>query len=86
MLFYWFVQIVATILNAIVSWLPSVTTLPTIGGVDIDTALVQGVGQTYGFANAIWVIHDVLIGAAVIWGYYAIKLVVRLVIGHRAPA
>jgi hypothetical protein len=72
-------------LSVIFSWLPAVTTLPTIGGYDIDTALVQGVGQAYTFANDIWPIYDVFLGAAFVWGYYALKLVARLIMGHRAP-
>jgi hypothetical protein len=86
MIITWILSGLITVLSVIFSILPAVTTLPTIGGYDIDTALVTGVGQAYTFANSVWVIQDVLYGAAFIWGYYMLKLVARLLIGHRAPA
>lgn len=67
------------------SWLPSVSTLPTIGGYDIDGTLVSGVGATYAFANVVWPIYDVLIAASFIWGFHLLMLFLKALIGHRAP-
>lgn len=85
MIITWLLTLLMNMFSAIFSILPAVTTLPTIGNYDIDTALVQGVGQAYTFADSVWVIKDVLLGATFIWGYYVLKLVARLLIGHRAP-
>ena len=66
--------------------IPVITTLPTILGVDIDTALVQGVGALYSYANVVWPIKDVFLG--LIFGllpYYAIKLGLKLFLGSRTP-
>lgn len=77
--------IIATAITALVSWLPIVTTLPPIAGYDIDTALVNGVGQAYNFFEVMWVVKDVLLGALFLWGFYGLMLGVRLFLGHRAP-
>ncbi len=80
--------ILTVIVNGLVvflSWLPSVATLPLINGYDIDGTLVSGVGATYAFANVVWPIYDVLIGASFIWGFHILMLFVKAVLGHRAP-
>lgn len=79
-------SILIAMINAIFSFLPAVTALPSIGGYDIDGALVSGVSQAYTFADSVWPIKDVLIGAAFMWGYYGVKLALRLFLGSRAPA
>jgi hypothetical protein len=66
-------------------FLPQVNTLPTIAGYDIDTALLQGVGQAYTFASTVWVIWDVLLGALFLWAFHGLMLFIKLLIGHRAP-
>lgn len=85
MIWSYLISAIVWVLNALTSWLPSVNTLPTIGGVDIDTALVGGVAQAYQYASTFWMIGDVLIGALFIWGYYIIKMLVRILLGSRAP-
>jgi hypothetical protein len=84
MIITWLLTTLLSILSAIFSFLPLVTTIPFIGGYDIDTALTNGVGQAYDFANAVWVIKDVLIGASFIWAYYALKILARLILGSRS--
>ena len=86
-------MITDTILQAVVqafvvflSWLPLVTTLPTIAGFDIDSALVSTIGQFYTFANVVWPIYDVMIGAAFIWSFHLLMLFIKALIGHRAPS
>ncbi len=78
--------VLANIIAAMVSFLPLVGTLPTINGYDIDSALVTGVGQAYNFANTVWPIRDVLLGAIVLWTFHGLMLFVKLLLGSRAPA
>ncbi len=73
------------ILGAIFSWLPTVTKLPTIGGFDIDTALSTGMGEFHTFVNSFWLFRDIFVGFIFLMGYYIIKIVVTLFLGHRAP-
>lgn len=78
-------NVVVLILGAIFSWLPQVTTLPTIVGYDIDTALTTGVGQLKTFMIAFWPIGIMFQGFLVIMGYYAIKMVLGFFLGSRSP-
>ena len=78
-------SVIANVLTVILSFLPAVTTLPNIAGYDIDTALTTGVGQAYQFANVVWPIWDVLLGALFLWTFHLLMLFVRLLIGHRSP-
>lgn len=79
------INLVVLILGAIFSWLPQVTTLPTINGYDIDGALVTGVGQLNVFMTTFWPIKYMFYGFLFLMGYYAIKIVVVFFLGHRAP-
>ncbi len=74
------------ILGAIFSWLPQVTTLPFIVDFDIDTALVNGVGQLHTFLSAFWPLGIMFQGFLFLLGYYAIKMVLKFFLGSRAPA
>lgn len=81
-------SLLGVILNVVVAicfFLPSVTALPTIGGYDIDSALTTGVGQAYQFASVVWPIWDVLMGALVLWGFHGLMMLVKFILGHRAP-
>lgn len=85
MIVNFFIVILVIVVNMIFSWLPLVTYLPTINGFDIDTALVTGMGQFYSFANAFWYIRDVFAGFLAIMVYYGIKMVLKIILGHRSP-
>jgi len=64
--------------------LPVVTSLPVIGGYDIDSALVSGVGSFYSFINVVWPIKDLFYGFIVLIGFYTLKnVVLRLFLGSR---
>ncbi len=85
MIWYYLILFITTLLTAVFSWLPTVATLPQILGVDVDTYLVQAVGYFYAFINAFWVLGD-LFGAVLFYiGYLALKMVLRFILGHRAP-
>lgn len=76
-------NVVILILGAIFSWLPEVLTIPTIVGYDIDTALVNGIGQLNTFLDAMWPIKIMFGGFLVIMGYYFVKMVLKLFLGSR---
>ena len=79
------IAVFTSILAAIFAWLPSVTTLPTIGGYNIDTALAQGIGMFYTYAGVVWPVWDVFLGFLFLIGYYTLKMVLKFFLGHRAP-
>lgn len=79
-------NVVVLFIGAIFSWLPQVTTLPTIMGVDVDGALVTGVGQLYQFTDTFWPLGYMFNGFIFLMGYYIIKLGIRFLLGHRGPA
>lgn len=85
MIWYYVILFITSILSAAFSWLPKVTTLPTILGVDIDSQLTSGMGMFYTFANAVWPIKDVFYGMLALLTYYAIKMVLTFFLGARAP-
>ena len=87
MVFMYILQFVVAVLGGLLDilHLPTIETLPTILGVDIDTQLSQGVGMFYTFADAIFPIYDVFLGLLVLMGYYAVKMGLRFFLGHRAP-
>lgn len=78
-------QVFISVLTVIFYVLPTVTTLPTIGGFDIDSALVSGMGGFDTFINIVWPIAIVWDGFIILMGYYSIKMLFKFVLGHRAP-
>jgi len=80
-----FINLVVLILGAIFSWLPVVTTLPTIYGFDIDGALVTGVGQLHTFTQTFWPIQYMFGAFLFLMTYYIVKMAVGFFLGHRAP-
>lgn len=70
----------------IIFWpLPTITTLPTIGGYDIDSALVSGMGELNAYAAAVWPLQDVFVAVLVLFSYYGLKMILKLVLGSHAP-
>jgi len=73
------------IFTASFSWLPEVTTLPTVLDVDIDAALVTGIGILNAFAQTVWPLADLMAGFGLLLTYFAFKMFLKFLIGHRAP-
>lgn len=78
--------VVIVMLNALFSWLPSVTSLPTIAGYNLDSAVSTGMGYFYTYSTAFWYVGDVFAGFLVLLTYYGVKMLLKLILGHRAPA
>lgn len=78
-------NVVVLFIGALFSWLPQVTTLPYIVDYDIDTALVNGVGQLRTFFEAFWVLGIMFQGFIFLLGYYSIKMVLKFFLGSRSP-
>ena len=68
------------------SFLPTVTALPTVNGTNLDTMLVDMVGYFNNFIQSFWMIGDVWYGALFLLSYYVLKMVLKLLLGARAPA
>lgn len=79
-------QLVFSILTAIFSFLPRVTTLPTIMGVDVDGFLSTAVGSFYSLSNSIWPLRDLFLAGVVWLGYLFIKMLLKIFLGSRAPS
>lgn len=77
-------NIIVLFLGGIFSWLPAVTTLPTINGYNIDAFMVQGVGSLQTLAVAFWPLAIMFQGFLAIMGYFLIKMVVKFFLGSRA--
>lgn len=86
MIITFLLNLVVAVLNIIFSWLPTITTLPTVNGYDIDTALLNGMGQLNLVMQTFWPLQTMFNGFLVLMGYYGIKMTLRLFLGHRAPA
>lgn len=76
--------IIATI-GVLFSWLPTVSTLPLIGGYDIDGVLSTGMTQFNTIAVSFWSLLIVFQGFLYLMGYYILKLTLRFFLGHRTP-
>lgn len=79
-------NLIVLVIGAVFSILPAVTTLPTINGFDIDAALVSGMGQVHTFFITFWPLSIMFQGFLFLMGYYALKIGIRFIIGHRAPS
>lgn len=78
------INLVVLIVGAVFSLLPIVTTLPTIGGYDIDSALSSGIGSFHVFATAFWPFQYILDGFIFLMTYYIIKMVFKFIMGARS--
>ncbi len=85
MIWYYLVLFIGSVVTGIFSFLPHVNTLPEIAGVDIDGALVDGFNVFYTVAHSLWYLWDVWLGCLFLLAYYAIKMVLKMLLGHRAP-
>jgi hypothetical protein len=72
-------------LTSIFQYMPSATTLPSVGGFDVDTALSGGMSMAYTYMHAIWPLWVVFQGFLFILGYHLTKLFGRLIFGSRWP-
>lgn len=87
MIFNFLINLVLLIIGAIldVFHLSRVTTLPTIGGFDIDGSLVTGMAELKTFMVAFWPIQDMFYGFLALVAYFAVKMFLGFILGHRAP-
>lgn len=77
-------NVLVLFLGGIFSWLPQITTLPTINGFDIDAYMVQGMGYFATIAAAFWPLSIMFQGFLVLMGYFLIKMIIRFFLGSRA--
>jgi hypothetical protein len=76
---------ISSVLNGVFSFLPTVTTLPTIFGINLDAQLTGAVGVLNDIGTYYWPIRDLFVAVAFFLTYRVIMLVIRFFIGHRAP-
>ena len=80
-----FLNLIVLIIGVILSWLPTVTTLPLINGYDIDTAFVTGMSQLNSLFTTFWALSIMFQGFLFIMAYYILKLTLKFFLGHRSP-
>lgn len=85
MIFISILQFVVAILAALLSWLPNVSSLPTVLGVDVDANMINAMSYFYSATDSFWPVRDLFIGVLFYTTYLGIKLLARLMLGHRAP-
>jgi len=73
------------IVGSVFSILPSVSTLPTIAGFDIDTFMVNGMGMLNTYFTTFWPVAIMFQGFLALMLYYILKMGLRFFLGHRAP-
>lgn len=79
-------NVLIAIVGIILSWLPTVTTIPPIFGFDIDSTLVTAMGYFNGVTSLFWPLAIILQGFLVLMGYYLLKITLIFFLGSRAPA
>lgn len=62
-----------------------ITTLPVVGGVDIDANLVTAIGWFNRITVALWPLAVMMEAFLFIMGWYVIKLTLKLFLGSRTP-
>jgi len=85
MIWYYVILFVTSLFTAAFSWVPQITTLPVIFGVDIDAQLIAAMQIFFLAMDSFWYLSDIFIGALFLMTYYAIKLGLKLFFGHRVP-
>lgn len=78
-------NLIVLVIGSVFSLLPAVATLPVVNGFDIDSALVVGMGELHTFVTAFWPLYDLFQAFLFLMGYFAFKIGLRFLIGHRTP-
>lgn len=79
------INLVLLIFGSLFSFLPVVTALPTIGGIDLDYYVRTGVGY-FNFLASIFPPLTVVASAAIIYlTWKLVMLGLKLILGHRSP-
>ena len=85
MILFYLLPVLGIFIADALGWLPIVTALPTVHGIDLDTTLIQMVSYFNSFIDSFWMIGDVWYGALFLLLYYILKnIVLRLILGSRA--
>jgi len=80
-----FLNFIILVFGLVFSFLPEVTTLPTIAGFDIDTALSSGISMMYALFHTYWPLLDMFYAFLALMSYYSIKLVAKIFLGSHSP-
>lgn len=78
-------NVLIAIVSVILSWLPTIDTLPTIVGYDVDGAFTTAMGQVNSILSTFWMLQYVFSGFLIILGYYIAKITLKFFFGNRSP-
>lgn len=76
---------ISSVLNGVFSFLPTVTKLPTLFGIDMDAQLVGAMGVLNDIMTYYWPIRDLFVAVAFFLTYKIIMMVIKIFLGSRAP-
>jgi len=85
MIIMFLLNVFTLFVGALFSWLPTIETLPSILGVDIDAYLVLWTGMLRRLLDTFWPFLYMINGALVILAYFSVKMIIKFFLGNRAP-
>jgi len=80
------IRILLGAVEIIFGWFPDFTKLPTFGSVNLDTYFATGVGYFHYLAQIFPPLSTVATAAVIYLGFKGIMLIVKVVLGSRAPS
>jgi hypothetical protein len=78
MITYIILNVLLTLLSGLTWFLPSVSTLPSILGIDTDALFSSGVASFKTLATDIWLLADIFGAFIVLMSYYVTMFTLRL--------
>ena len=83
MIIQFLLDFIVIALNTLTSWVPSIDTLPTILGINVDYELEFYVSMIYRVKDSFWLLQDLFTATLVVLGYMTTKVVLRFFLGSR---
>lgn len=78
-------NVIISLFNLLLGWLPNVTALPTILGVNLDTTFSNGMGYFNRLVQIFPPLGSVMIAASTYLAFKLLMILLKLVLGHRVP-
>lgn len=79
------IRIILSALDLVFGWFPDFSFLPTLGTINIDSYFATGMGYLHFLAQIFPPLTTLQIAVSIYLGFRAVLLIVKLVLGSRAP-
>ncbi len=84
MIWYYVILFCTTLLTAVFTWIPKVTVLPAIIGIDTDYWMNLVFSDAFAFLTVLWPLQDIYYASLFLLTYYVFKnIVLKLFLGNR---